>query len=134
MCEVSENFEKNFEENFLTRLWYNSTDMKQENFTFRCIAYKEKDDTFTGVCLDLDIVEEGHITLQEAILSINDAIQSHIQASAKLGYPQELMFRPAPKEYWNKLKDITDAKPLNPPLETFRFFTAEPYAFTPYYV
>lgn len=108
--------------------------MKQENFTFRCIAYKEKDATFTGVCLDLDIVEEGHITFQEAILSINDAIQSHIQASAKLGYPQELMFRPAPKEYWNKLKDITDVKPLNLPLEPFRFFTTEPYTPTPYYV
>lgn len=58
-----------------------------QKFYFRNIAYQEKDGSFTGVCLDLDIVEEGHETLQEAILSINDAVRSHINTAAKLVFP-----------------------------------------------
>ena len=41
---------------------------KIPKFSFRNIAYQEKDGFFTGVNLDLDIVEEGHATLEEAIL------------------------------------------------------------------
>lgn len=107
--------------------------MEKQNFSFRCIAYKDKDGTFTGVCLDLDIVEEGHVSIQEAILSINDAIQSHIQAAAKLGFPKELMFRPAPKEYWNRLNEIIRPKPLKTTFDPFRFFTTEPYIPISYY-
>ncbi len=101
--------------------------MKLQKFSFRSIAYQEKDNSFTGVCLDLDIVEEGHATLQESILSINDAIASHIQAAEKLGFPTELISRPAPKEYWDKLDAMvhTDATKLtNKP---FQFFTTNPY-------
>jgi len=107
--------------------------MGKQNFSFRCIAYKDKDGAFTGVCLDLDIVEEGHISLQEAILSINDAILSHMQAAKKLGFPKELMFRPAPKEYWNRLNEIIRPKPPKTTFEPFQFFTAEPYISTSYY-
>lgn len=83
-------------------MWYNKF-MDKYNFSFRCIAYQEKDGTFTGVCLDLDIVEEGHVSLPEAMLSINDAISSHIQAAAKLGFPRELISRQAPKVYWEEI-------------------------------
>lgn len=95
--------------------------------SFRCIAYKENSGSYTGVCLDLDIVEEGHITLQEAILSINDAIQSHVEAAQKLNYPPKLLDRPAPKEYWDKLLEITRRKVSLPQtISPFQFFTSTP--------
>ena len=91
--------------------------MENKKFSFRCIIYREEDKTYTGVCLDLDIVEEGHVSSEEAKLSIQDAIDSHMQAASKMGFPKELTFRPAPKEYWGKLVKISSpkiAKPLNP--------------------
>ncbi len=103
--------------------------MLKQNLSFRCIAYKEKSASFTGVCLDLDIVEEGHVSLEEAILSINDAILSHIQAAAKLNFPKELISRSAPKEYWNKLKEVTEEHISKKQLEPFQFFTTQPSIF-----
>ncbi|HVF69048.1 MAG TPA: hypothetical protein VNA13_00635 [Xanthomonadales bacterium] len=108
--------------------------MKAQKFPFRCIVYQEKDDSFTGICLDLDIVEEGHASLQEAILSIHDAIESHIQAAAKLGYPKELMSRPAPKEYWDRLDALVHAKPQKLDSLPFQFFTTSSYPSSPSYV
>ncbi len=99
---------------------------KDINFSFRCITYQEKDSSFTGVCLDLDIVEEGHISLEEAVLSINEAIISHLQAAAKLKFPKELIDRPAPKEYWNRLKELTRVEISKKNLPTFQFFTTQP--------
>ncbi|MFH1535619.1 MAG: hypothetical protein ABIC96_00910 [Patescibacteria group bacterium] len=99
--------------------------MAKVNFSFRCIAYQEKDGSFTGVCLDLDIVEEGHVTLQEAMLSVNDAIISHMGAVAKLGFPKELTLRPAPKEYWKKLEEITRPKAQKLPTENFQFYSVQ---------
>ncbi|OGH25395.1 MAG: hypothetical protein A3C27_03635 [Candidatus Levybacteria bacterium RIFCSPHIGHO2_02_FULL_39_36] len=99
--------------------------MSQQTFYFRCIAYQEKGGSFTGVCLDLDIVEEGHVTLQEAMLSINDAIISHMEATAKLGFPKELVLRPASREYWRKLEEITRPKAQKLPLENFRFYSVQ---------
>lgn len=100
--------------------------MVKQDLSFRCIAYKEKDGSFAGVCLDLDIVEEGHSTLEEAILSINDAILSHIQAAAKLNFPKELIDRAAPKKYWNKLKEVTQEHTSKKNLQPFQFFTTQP--------
>lgn len=101
--------------------------MSKQDLAFRNIAYKEKDDSFTGVCLDLDIVEEGHATLEEAILSMNDAILSHLQTAAKLDFPKELINRSAPKEYWDKLKEITQERLHTKDLEPFRFYTSRPF-------
>lgn len=100
--------------------------MVKQNLSFRCIAYQEKDDSFTGVCLDLDIVEEGHTSLEEAILSINDAILSHVQSAARLDFPKELTNRPAPKQYWNILKEITREQISQKSLSPFQFFTTQP--------
>lgn len=83
--------------------------MENKNFSLRCIAYQEKDQTYTGVCLDLDIVEEGHPTLNEAVLSVNEAIVSHVLEAKRLGFPKELIERPAPKEYWDRVKDSIGA-------------------------
>lgn len=84
--------------------------MALPNFSFRCLAYQEKDGTFTGVCLDLDIVEERHKTIYDAVLSINDAIYSHLAAAAEDGFPPESLWRPAPKEYWRKLEKLIKRK------------------------
>ncbi|MDO8429221.1 MAG: hypothetical protein Q7S88_01200 [Candidatus Daviesbacteria bacterium] len=99
--------------------------MTDLQFSFRNIAYQEKDGSFTGVCLDLDIVEEGRTTLQEAILSINDAISSHFKAAKKMGLPNELINRPAPKEYWDKLKEITREQAPKRSFSPFQFFTTQ---------
>lgn len=97
--------------------------MKKQRFSFRCIAYQEKDGSFTGVCLDLDIVEEGHQTLEESILSLNDAILSHLRAASKLRFPKELTSRPAPQEYWNKAKEIVDPKPEKKLTTSFQIYS-----------
>ncbi|MBI2601282.1 hypothetical protein HYW42_05010 [Candidatus Daviesbacteria bacterium] len=99
--------------------------MSHKDLSFRCIAYQEKDGSFTGVCLDLDIVEEGYVSLEEAILSVNDAVLSHLQAAAKLNFPKELVNRSAPKEYWNKLKEITKENVSKKSFEPFQFFTTQ---------
>lgn len=103
--------------------------MSHKNLSFRCIAYQEKNGSFTGVCLDLDIVEQGHTTLEEAILSINDAVLSHLQAAAKLDFPKELISRLAPTEYWNRLKEMTQESASKNKLEPFQFFTTQPTGF-----
>ena len=97
--------------------------MSNNNFSFRNIAFQENNGSFTGVCLDLDIIEEDHATLEEAILSINDAIASHFQAAKKLKLPKELTNRPAPKEYWDKLKELTQVKVPKKDFYPFQFFT-----------
>lgn len=94
-------------------------------FLLRYIAYREKDGSYTGVCLDLDIVEEGHASLQAAILSINDAVSCHMKVAKECGYPKELVFRPAPKEYWDILKIISQPKPQSLPYSQFQFFTSQ---------
>lgn len=96
--------------------------MKKKKFALRNIAYQEKDGSFTGVCLDLDLVEEGHVTLEEAILSINDAIFSHMRTAEDAGFPKELTRRPAPKEYWDKLSEVTKPQLSTVPFDQFRFF------------
>lgn len=80
--------------------------MKQE-YSFKCLSYQEKNGSFTAVCLDLDIVEEQHQTLEEAVLSLNDAIETHVKAAAQLDYPKELLYRPAPEKYWKKLEQLS---------------------------
>lgn len=100
--------------------------MTDLQFSFRNIAYQEKDGSFTGVCLDLDIVEEGHETLQEATLSIEEAIKSHFKAAKKLGFPKELIHRPAPKEYWDKLKELTTKQTPKRNYSPFQFFNTQP--------
>ena len=99
--------------------------MKTNNLTVRNIVYQESDGTFTAVCLDLDIVEEGFATLQEAILSLNDAVLSHMQVAQNHNFPQELVNRPAPSEYWTKLKEITQETPKPTQIKPFSFFTTQ---------
>lgn len=96
--------------------------MTAKNYVFRVFAYKDVDGTFTAVCLDLDIIEERFATLQQAVLSINEAIDSHVKAVTKSGFSKELLNRPAPKEYWDKLKEFTHPTPYS--TTPFQYFTA----------
>lgn len=99
--------------------------MSAETFNFRCLAYQEKDSSFTGVCLDLDIVEEGHRSLASAVWSIGDATKAHMTTVAEHDYPSELLFRPAPKVYWEKVGKFAsrDKRPQRLPVKEFQFFT-----------
>ncbi len=98
--------------------------MSTKRYTFRIFVYKEADETYTAVCLDLDIVEEKHQTLQQAMMSINEAVESHLKTAAKLGFPKELVHRPAPKEYWRKLGEVI--RPTRPAITPFQYFTMTP--------
>jgi len=102
--------------------------MDLPTLNFRCLAYQDKDNSFTGICLDLDIIEEKHRTLQEAILSINDAIDSHLEAAAEGNFPSESLHRPAPQKYWTKLKDFVVKKKSPEVTSTqFQFYNYQPY-------
>jgi hypothetical protein len=96
---------------------------KVKEFTYRCLVYQEADGSFTGVCLDLDIVEEDHQTMEQAVLSLHDAVETHLKATAGLKFPKELMSRPAPLKYWNILRGVTSIRPKTHDLPAeFRLF------------
>lgn len=97
--------------------------MSPKNFNFRVFAYLDDDGTYTGVCLDLNIVEEGFINIQSAINSISDAIDSHMSVVKEMGFPKELTNRPAPKEYWKKLEEMSQIKPKST-MSPFQYFLA----------
>lgn len=103
---------------------------KKGKMLFRCVAYQEDDGSYTSVCLDLDIVEEGHLSIQEAMLSLDDAISSHMISAERLGFPKELTNRPAPIKYWKMLNELTSPKE-EVSLSSFQFFVTQPKVFAP---
>ena len=56
---------------------------------------------FVGVCLELDIVEEGN-DLEWVKNSLLDATRTHVEIVVKNKLSETLLNRPAPKEYWDK--------------------------------
>lgn len=102
---------------------YNRYCMKSNGYTFRYIVYQEADEKYTSVCLDLDIVEQGFRSMAEAKQSIEDAITLHMATAAKLGFPKELLHRPAPKIYWDKLKAASRLKKANFRPLSFQLYT-----------
>ena len=73
---------------------------------FRFVIYKRPNDkVYTGVCLDLDIVEEDKdpIALRK---SLEEAAQGYLEAVSKKNLDDKLLNKPAPKEYWAILKDL----------------------------
>ena len=72
----------------------------------RFIIYKRpKDKLFTGVCLDLDIVEEDKDP-EKLRKSLEEAVRGYVEAVDKNDLPKKLINRPAPKKYWKILSDI----------------------------
>jgi len=73
---------------------------------FRFVIYKRpRDKYYTGVCLDLDIVEENKdpIALRK---SLEEAVQGYLEAVIKKDLNDKLLNKPAPKKYWNMLKEL----------------------------
>ena len=64
------------------------------------LVYKETD-TYVGVCLTFDIVEEGNNPV-ELMKSIREAAELHLETVIKSNLSDELLNRYAPKEYWLK--------------------------------
>jgi hypothetical protein len=73
---------------------------------FRFLIYKKSGNKYyTGVCLDLDIVEENEdpIKLRK---NLEEAAQGYLEAVCKKGLNEELLEQKAPKEYWALLEDL----------------------------
>jgi len=73
---------------------------------FRFIIFKKAGEKYyTGVCLDLDIVEQDKnpVTLRK---SLEEAAQGYLEAINIKNLNDELLNKPAPKEYWNILIDL----------------------------
>ena len=64
------------------------------------LVYKEAD-TYVGVCLTFDIVEEGNNPV-ELMKSIREAAELHLETVIKSNLSDELLNRYAPEEYWLK--------------------------------
>ncbi|KKQ18827.1 MAG: hypothetical protein US31_C0001G0014 [Berkelbacteria bacterium GW2011_GWA1_36_9] len=56
---------------------------------------------FIGVCLELDIVEEGN-NLEQVKNILSDAVKTHVEIVIKNKLSKNLLNRPAPKEYWDR--------------------------------
>ena len=73
---------------------------------FRFVIYKRPGERiYTGVCLDLDIVEEDKdpVALRK---SLEEAAEGYLEAVAKKNLDDELLNKPAPKEYWDILENL----------------------------
>lgn len=64
------------------------------------LVYKEGD-SFVGVCLTFDIVEEGKNST-ELMRSIKEAAELHLETVIRENLTDELLNRYAPEEYWIK--------------------------------
>lgn len=73
---------------------------------FRFVIYKKAGEkNYTGVCLDLDIVEQDKdpVALRK---SLEEAAQGYLEAVCKNNLNEELLNKPALKKYWRILKDL----------------------------
>lgn len=98
---------------------------------YRILAYKDGR-AYTGVCLDLDIIEEGYSSLEEARLNLQEAVEAYLQSVLESGIsPEELrslLYRAAPPEYWEKAKQFTSIKPKGgqvPQVPPFLYLTIQ---------
>lgn len=66
----------------------------------RFFIYKERK-KYIGVCLDLDIVEEGK-DIEKIKESLTEAVRGYIETVTKEKMDDNLLNRPAPKIYWEK--------------------------------
>lgn len=73
---------------------------------FRFVIYKKVGDRYyTGVCLDLDIVEEDKdpVILRK---SLEEAAQGYLEAVCENKLDNKLLNQSAPEQYWQILKDL----------------------------
>lgn len=75
---------------------------------FRFVIYKRAGERkYTGVCLDLDIIEEDKdpVALRK---SLEEAAQGYLEAVCKNNLDDKLLSKPAPRQYWQILKDLEE--------------------------
>lgn len=83
----------------------------KERGTIECLVYKENN-TFVGVCLTFDIVEEGD-NPTELMKNVREAAELHLETVIRNNLTDELLNRYAPEEYW--LKYFAAAKKIEKP-------------------
>lgn len=69
------------------------------------LVYKEKD-TFVGICLTFDIIEEGKDAIK-LMSSITTSANLHLDTVIKNKMSDELLNRYAPEKYWKKYFKVT---------------------------
>jgi len=70
---------------------------------YTLFVYPEKPNYFIGVCLEFDLIQEGR-TAQETMERIKEASFGYLETVIKKNLSDDLLNRPAPKEYWKKFK------------------------------
>lgn len=88
------------------------------------LLYKEGE-SYVGVCLTFDIVEEGADPV-ELMKSIKEAAELHLEAVIKNDLSDDLLNRYAPAEYWEKY--FQAAKDIERPRPNGAFLTVSPYS------
>jgi|GEM_PF-1678185 len=91
-------------------LWYNIDTMNntKKQGQLRFIIYRKKQDKhFTGVCLDLDIVEQNK---DPEILrkNLEEAAKGYIEAVSKCNLSDELLNKKVPKKYLKIIEDLEE--------------------------
>jgi len=89
------------------------------------LVYKEGN-TFIGVCLTFDIVEEGKNAL-DVLKSIKEAIQLHLNTVVKNNMSDDLLNRYAPREYWDKYFQATKKIQANSLKKSTDYAIISPY-------
>ncbi|KKR85919.1 MAG: hypothetical protein UU32_C0027G0010 [Candidatus Woesebacteria bacterium GW2011_GWB1_41_10] len=88
------------------------------------LVYKEGD-SYVGVCLTFDIIEEGN-NPTELQRSIKEAAELHLETVIKNKLSDELLNRHAPAEYWERyFKSASELKTLS--VSENNFHVASPY-------
>ena len=78
---------------------------KKQGF-LRFIIYKRpKDKLYTGVCLDLDIVEQSE-NMERLKKSLVEAAFGYVEAVCEKDLSEQLLNHPAPKKYWKILVEL----------------------------
>ena len=84
-----------FTQKHLPRIWNT-----KESGVIEFLIYKEED-TYVGVCLTFNIVEEGSDP-NEVKKQLEEAAKLHLTVVRDKRLSDELLNRHAPKEYWDK--------------------------------
>ena len=101
----------------------------KERGTIEFVVYREEN-TYVGVCLSFDIVEEGadSVALME---SIKEAAKLHLQAVRDNNLSDDLLNRYAPEEYWDKYLQVIETLKDTKANESESNLVVSPYYQTP---
>lgn len=77
---------------------------KKKGF-YEFFVFPKKRGHYVGICLTLNIVDEGEDP-QKIMKDIISAAIGHIKIVINKNLSDELLNRPAPKEYWNRYEEF----------------------------